>query len=128
MNTIGIVLLLLAVSGCGHAKRISEDRVEVASNTFVVVTKELSAGAIEASMHTLLSVKWPSSGHLDAIGEADYYSGKEDIRLIETEQHHIIVYGRSLFIRPVKGGKWAWWPPRMRSPSPRPRTTPSHPI
>ena len=106
-------LVLLALSsGCGYNKKVSEDRVEVAPDTFVVITKMFSSGVIEGSVHTYLSVKWPSSYFLDSIGEADYYNRTEDIRLVRTGQHNIVVYGRSLFYRPSNGGRWAWWVPQ----------------
>ena len=116
---IFLVLPLVAL-GCSRTKRLSEDHIEVASNTYVVVTKDLHPGTIEASVKTSLGIRWPSRNRIEPIASADYYEGKEDIRLVGTKKHHIVVYGRSLYVRPVDGGKWFWWPPQNALTSPPP--------
>ena len=110
-SVYSLILILLLSSGCNRPKGY-EHRTEVATNTVVILTRNFHSGFLEGSVHTFLAVKWPRAFGLDKIGEVDFGSGTEDIRLITTPAHYVLVYGRSLYHRPIKGGKWVWWLPQ----------------
>lgn len=110
MHTLSIIgsLLILVVSVASAETK----RVELAPKTYLVIDQSVRSGLFEASVFTSLAIEWPNSRFADKIGKVSFYNGNEDLRLLTVASKHILVYGSSLYHRPVAGGSWSWWPAR----------------
>lgn len=116
MRILGIVGGLSLACVCFAS--IGVTRVEVANDTYLIIEQRVISGMIEHSVHTTLAIEWPNSFFRDKIGRVSYYNGNEDLQLVTVASHHLVIYGSSVYYRPLKGGAWAGWIARNSDYSP----------
>lgn len=108
MKCLATLLLAISFTGC-HLSKSKAKEIELRPDTILTVYQTVRNGFLEGSVDTSLFIKWPRSTSQEEIGKASYFDGTEDIRLIETLERYILVYGSSVYYRNIREGKWTLW-------------------